>query len=38
MDIIGQATIDIMAYFMSGFTIMLVVSWIVSLFAFGRDN
>lgn len=38
MDIIAQATIDIMAYFMSGFAIMLVVGWVASLFSFGRDN
>lgn len=38
MHEIGQITIDIMAYFMEGFAVMLVVGWVCSLFAFGRDN
>lgn len=33
-----QATIDIMAWFLQPFAIMLVLGWLVSLFAFGRDN
>lgn len=37
MDQIAQCTIDIMAYFMGGFTIMLVISWLVSLFPGKRD-
>lgn len=37
MNEIGQITIDIMAYFMQGFVIMLVISWFVSLFPGKRD-
>lgn len=37
MNEIGQITIDTMAYFMAGFVIMLVISWLVSLFPGKRD-
>ena len=37
MNEIGQVTIDIMAYFMGGFVVMLVISWVVSLFPGKRD-
>lgn len=37
MEELTQITIDIMAYFLSPFAIMLGVGWLVSLFKFGRD-
>lgn len=33
-----QATVDVVAYFIGPFAVMLGVSWLVSLFAFGRDG
>lgn len=38
MSELTQITIDILAYFLAPFAVMLGVSWLVSLFAFGRDN
>lgn len=38
MELLIQATIDVLAYFLGPFAIMLGVGWLVSLFAFGRDN
>lgn len=37
MDTIGQVVIDVMTYFLGGFGIMLVISWLVSLFPGRRD-
>lgn len=38
MDLLLQATIDVLAYFLAPFAVMLGVGWLVSLFAFGRDG
>ncbi len=38
MSELTQITIDILAYFLAPFAVMLGVGWLVSLFAFGRDN
>lgn len=38
METLVQATIDIVAYFLAPFAVMLGVSWLVSLFAFGRNG
>lgn len=35
---IAQATVDLIAWFLQPFAVLIVVSWLVSLFAFGRDN
>lgn len=35
---LAQATIDIAAWFLQPFAILLVLGWLVSLFAFGRDR
>ena len=38
MEILLQPTIDILAYFLAPFAVMLGVGWLVSLFVFGRDH
>lgn len=38
MEELVQVTIDVIAWFLNPFAVMLVVGWIVSLFAFGRDG
>lgn len=36
IDILLQPTIDVLAYFLAPFAVMLGVGWLVSLFDFGR--
>lgn len=38
MEELIQITIDVLAYCLGPFAVMLGVGWVVSLFAFGRDN
>lgn len=38
MEELIQITIDVMAYYLGPFSVMLGVGWLVSLFKFGRDN
>lgn len=38
MEELMQVTIDVIAWLLQPFAIMLAVGWVVSLFAFGRDG
>lgn len=38
MEQLTQVTIDVLAWFLGPFAVMLVVGWLVSLFSFGRDR
>lgn len=36
IELLSQATINVLGYFLPSFAIMLAVSWVVSLFSFRR--